>query len=1202
MTKSGTGTLILSGANQYTGATGISEGVVSVSNSQGLGLIATIFSSSVSVASGAVLELDGNITIDKYLSLLGSLRNKSGVNTCSGNIYFSGATISADAGTLILSNTISGCGPLTVSGKGNVTIEKSISEPNSFYPVKLTKEDTGTLTLSGVNTYKGATTINGGTISITSDAALGAVPTVAMPGQLELNNGTLSTASTFDLSLNRGITLTGSGTINTADSTTLTYAGVITGPGELTKSGTGTLTLTGSDMYSGNTIIAAGTLEVGGTGKLGDGNYAGSIDNAGALVFNTGTDQILSGTISGNGTLTQSGAGTLTLSGTNTYSGSTVINSTTLTITLDASLGAVPAVATPGQLVFNNGTLSSTGTFELLSNRGITLTGSGTITTADSTTLTYAGIIAGTGTLTKSGAGTLTLTGIDTYSGNTIIAAGTLEVGGTGRLGAGNYAGSIDNAGALVFNTSADQILSGTISGSGTLTQSGMGALMLSGPNTYSGVTTINKGTIAVSSDTALGIGGVIVASSATLKLENDVSIGNILNLSGTLYNVSGGNTYTGPIFLKANAGISADSGSTLSLGVIDGAYALSISGPGLIILTQGAGSLLALESFTTASDTWFGIFGGAVTTTGTQTYNGIVELGSDTMLTGSNITFNAIVKSVENVSSLSVTDSGTTTFNGAVGGSLAGEELLGLNIFSDGGTIINAGSVRTSGPQNYYSATTFTAAATVLDSNGGDIIATGQVTAMNGTLTLDTSSIYAPNGNISFENGSNSISNIAVTNAGNVSLINANALTLSGVNATGTVYVATLNGDLTINGDISTSDTSASAIQLNAGKNTPAGTGTDGNIIINSGTINVGAGGSALFYTGSVSGSTGVTNLVGNNTGRFRYNSAAGIDNTHYTKPLDPGINIIYREQPAVTLTVTNEVGANGSSPVVISSTLTGLQNNDSGADSATLIALGYAYSEVTVTVESNVLPVPDIYAGTLVSDDALNPSDNILENNVETGGVLSDYLLDTAAVDNEATNDETANYVAINGETNTSDSEQSGANSPTTATGTDTLVPVADAATVSSGSTPYSTAASFAVFVPVNGAWLTSGIIIGDIAKIALLVSRDMSQMTAVVYQDLLNALLVTGGVVITFGGVGGVSLLWSQSHNLLQNGHGGKHPKLKHPNVYAHIDYGSQYLDTEAIMPKSFAGERELSICILLDKGIQTAQIGEFQMTSD
>ena len=140
----------------------------------------------------------------------------------------------------------------------------------------------------------------------------------------------------------------------------------------------------------------AGTLDVSGT--IDNQTFDLTVDGNGDTTF--------SGIVSDSGDLIKDGNGTLTLSAVNTYTGATTINDGSISISADSGLGAAPGAATPGHLTFDGGTLNTTATFSLDSNRGIALNaGGGTIETDAATTLTYGGIMAGTGSFDKTGTG-----------------------------------------------------------------------------------------------------------------------------------------------------------------------------------------------------------------------------------------------------------------------------------------------------------------------------------------------------------------------------------------------------------------------------------------------------------------------------------------------------------------------------------------------------------------------------------------------------------------------------------------------------------------------------------------------------------------------------------------------------------------------------------------------------------------------------
>ena len=146
----------------------------------------------------------------------------------------------------------------------------------------------GNLTLSGVNTYRGGTTISAGTLIGNTQSLTGNI----------VDNATLI----FD------------------QSTTGTFAGNISGVGSVQSRGQASLTLAGVNNYTGGTTISAGTL-IGNTQSL-TGNL---IDNA-ALIFDQSINGTFAGSISGSGSLQSRGQGSLTLLGTNNYRGGTLIS------------------------------------------------------------------------------------------------------------------------------------------------------------------------------------------------------------------------------------------------------------------------------------------------------------------------------------------------------------------------------------------------------------------------------------------------------------------------------------------------------------------------------------------------------------------------------------------------------------------------------------------------------------------------------------------------------------------------------------------------------------------------------------------------------------------------------------------------------------------------------------------------------------
>src|SRR5881296_1621716 len=446
----------------------------------------------------------------------------------------------------------------------------------------------------------------------------------------------------------------------------------------------GAANLTNNNNLKGtsfNSITISGSgYTVGGnattlTGSLADSSVAGTNTISLGLTFaatrtvtvsNAATTLTISGVISGAGGLTKSGSGTVTLSAANTYTGVTTINVGTIAIAADAGLGAAPGAPTAGKLTFGGGTLRTTASFTVAANRGIALTGAGTISTDPGTTLTYGGIIAGASPLTKAGTGTLIVSGANTYTGATAISAGTLQLGATNAVPSGSAVtvsggatfdlrgfsdgiGSLAGAGTVTSGAAgavtltaggnnASTTFSGLIqNGSGTvaLTKTGTGTLTLSGANTYSGATTVSAGVLDVQNNTALGAtaGATTVAGGAALQLEGSgLVVAEPVTLNGTgiagggaLRQLANTNTWSGTITLGSAARVNADAGTlTVSGGITNGGFLLTVGGAGNTTVSttaiSGTGGL-------TKDGT------GTVTLSASNTYTGTTTVSAGSLL-----------------------------------------------------------------------------------------------------------------------------------------------------------------------------------------------------------------------------------------------------------------------------------------------------------------------------------------------------------------------------------------------------------------------------------------------------------------------------------------------------------------------------------------------------------------------------------------
>lgn len=248
----------------------------------------------------------------------------------------------------------------------------------------------------------------------------------------------------------------------------------------------------------------------------------------------------------------------------------------------------------------------------------ITLAGTAPSFDVSNNTTQIDSVITGTSGLAKTGSGNLILTGANTFTGATTISAGTLQLGNNGTTGTLSTASTITNNSALVFQRS-NGIVQGLgfangISGTGSLTNAGNGALTLNVANTYSGLTTINAGSIKVLNANALGTtaAGTVVNGSGAgsisnprLELEGGITvtgetltINGVGNFFGALSSTSGSNTWAGNITIgSAGTRLGCTTGNTLTVSGIINSGSVET---GLIIRTQDLNSTVILSGANT--------------------------------------------------------------------------------------------------------------------------------------------------------------------------------------------------------------------------------------------------------------------------------------------------------------------------------------------------------------------------------------------------------------------------------------------------------------------------------------------------------------------------------------------------------------------------------------------------------------------------
>jgi autotransporter-associated beta strand protein/T5SS/PEP-CTERM-associated repeat protein len=429
LSKAGAGTLILSGANSYSGGTTVSGGLINFAAAGNFG------SGAIALNGGGLQWAAGNATdISARLAPLGA----------------GGGIVDTNGNTVAFATALAGGGGLT-------------------------KQGNGTLILSAANSYSGGTTVSGGLIIFAAANNFGT-------GSITVNGGGLqwATGNTSDISARLAPLGAGGGVFDT-NANTVTFATAVSGSGGLTKQGSGTLTLSGANSYGGGTTVNAGTLQLGSGAALAAGGALtvnggvfalnGNNQTVGALTGTGGAISLGSGkltagdtastllatAISGSGSLVKQGSGTLTLTGASSFTGGTTLNAGGLVVNgslasgVTVNVGTLSGNGSIGGLVLNGGVVAPGNSIGTLTVNGSFVQNAGSIYQVEANSAGQSDRINVNGAATINGAAVQVLAQPGTYARNTTYTI----LNATGGV-SGAYSGVSSNFAFLTPSLSYD--------------------------------------------------------------------------------------------------------------------------------------------------------------------------------------------------------------------------------------------------------------------------------------------------------------------------------------------------------------------------------------------------------------------------------------------------------------------------------------------------------------------------------------------------------------------------------------------------------------------------------------------------------------------------------------------------------------------------------------------------------------------------
>jgi len=698
LTKIGSGTLVLSGANTYTGVTEIQNG--------------TLVLSGVNTTNGNTLISGGTLLVANNLAIQNS------------------AYDTASAGTLAFATGINTPTFGGLTGSGNLTMPANILAltlnpqaaktysgilDSATAGMTLSKTGSNVQVLSGQNVYTGNTILTGtGAVQMGIDPSggVGAITYSAIgKGGLVFNGGALASNSTAVRTILNAVSFTGNATLGDATNIgkltfsanadlgtavrTITvnseaqFDGIISSGagGGITKAGTATLTLAGNNTYTGLTTVSAGKLILSGSNSSATGGMtlSGGITQFNSPAAINGTTRNV--TVTSPGTVlfdTGFGAGNIPAALLNR-----IVASSTGVIAADNYAGTNFDFSAAGLTAAYLGAIGNVTYTGLLTPNGTAYRlggGGGTLTMSNTNAVTGSG-----NTLTVNG--NVTLAAANNFTGATTINSGfTLQLD-AGATGVGST--SIVDNGTLIINSAATQSYAGVISGSGAVTKNNTGQLTFSTLQTYTGQTTVNAGTLVLGGgDHTLAVNKpMVVNTGGTLDLgSNKQYVGNFTGTGGSVTGTGGARlttnaangTFAGAIagsvdFVKAGANtliLTADNTTNGAVSVIGGGVTLKDSGA-LSNATGGItlnGATLTLDNTGTADNSnrvdnskAITSNSGSITFNGRASTNSTETLGAVTSNTGSSIFYAPIGTSGSaqlTMTSLARTTGATIFFN----------------------------------------------------------------------------------------------------------------------------------------------------------------------------------------------------------------------------------------------------------------------------------------------------------------------------------------------------------------------------------------------------------------------------------------------------------------------------------------------------------------------------------------------------------